>query len=270
MVCTISKSQLRRLSVGAVLLWPGAIAIGLSLGLLGSGGSILTVPVLLYLVGQDEKVAIAGSLAIVGLIAVIGSFSFLRERLVHWRSVWLFGVPGMVGTYIGAWSSAFVGGALQLSVFSIVMIIAAFFMLRPIQPPTGIRAVRPFWQIGIEGLAVGSVTGFVGVGGGFLIVPALVVLGGLSMHRAVATSLIIIALKSAVGFLKYREVLAADGLSLDYDIIGVVTILGVAGSFTGAHVGKRLPTDTLQRGFGAFLVVMGIYIFARSGLGLFG
>jgi len=139
--------------MAAALLWPGAVAICLSLGLLGSGGSILTVPVLLYLVGQDEKVAIAGSLAIVGLIAIVGSFAYIREHLIDWRSVWLFGVPGMAGTYLGAWSSAYVSGALQLCVFALVMMVAAYFMLKPQQPVPGTPSRRPFWQIGIEGLA---------------------------------------------------------------------------------------------------------------------
>ena len=255
--------------MAAALLWPGAIAIGLSLGLLGSGGSILTVPVLLYLVGQDEKVAIAGSLAIVGLIAVVGSFSYVKERLVDWRSVWLFGIPGMAGTYLGAFSSAYVSGALQLSVFAIVMMIAAYLMLKPIDVSAQGHVHQSFWKVGSEGLAVGALTGFVGVGGGFLIVPALVMLGGLSMHRAIATSLVIIAMKSAIGFIKYQDVLSVEGLNLDYSVIGVVSLLGIVGSFVGAYVAQQLPTDRLQRGFGAFLVVMGVYILAQSGPGLF-
>ena len=98
-----------------VLAWPGAIAIGLSLGLLGSGGSILTVPVLVYLLDQPEKLAIASSLAIVGAIAAAGSLPYMRAGLVNWRSVALFGVPGMAGTYLGAWTAMFVPGAFQLT-----------------------------------------------------------------------------------------------------------------------------------------------------------
>ena len=115
----------------AVLVWPGAIAIGVSLGLLGSGGSILTVPVLVYLLGQDEKVAIAGSLAIVGTIALVGSLQYLRSRLIDYRAVALFGIPGMAGTYLGAWSATFVSGIMQLALFALVMLLAAWFMLRP-------------------------------------------------------------------------------------------------------------------------------------------
>jgi len=249
--------------VAAVFLWPGAFAIGISLGLLGSGGSILTVPVLVYLVGQDEKLAIAGSLGIVGVIALAGSLSYIREKLVHWRSVWLFGVPGMAGTYLGASASMFVSGEVQLFVFSAVMMAAAYCMLKPREsvPSTEPRAA---WRIGVDGILVGALTGFVGVGGGFLVVPALVVLGGLSMHRAIATSLIIIALKSAVGFLRYQEILNASGLQLDYDVVGLVSTLGIIGSLIGAQVAQRISKDQLQRGFGWLLVVMGSWIFATS------
>ena len=249
--------------MAAVLLWPGAVAIGLSLGLLGSGGSILTVPVLVYLVGQDEKSAIAGSLAIVGLIAVAGSLSYVRDRLIDWRSVWLFGLPGMAGTYMGAAASVYVSGIVQLSAFALVMLGAAYSMLRPRnhRPPA---LPRESWRISLDGVVVGALTGFVGVGGGFLIVPALVVLGGLCMHRAVATSLVIIAMKSAVGYAKYRSVLEASGLELDYNVIFVVTLLGIAGSIIGAQVAKNLSKQALHSGFGWILILMGGYILATS------
>ena len=117
----------------ALLAWPGAIAIGVSLGLLGSGGSILTVPVLVYLLGQDEKVAIAGSLFIVGTIAAFGSLQYLRLRLVDSRSVVVFGIPGMLGTYLGAWSAAYVSGLMQLTLFAVVMLLASWFMLKPMK-----------------------------------------------------------------------------------------------------------------------------------------
>lgn len=249
----------------AILVWPGAIAIGVSLGLLGSGGSILTVPVLVYLLGQDEKVAIAGSLAIVGSVALVGSLSYLRSGLIDLRSVALFGVPGMAGTYLGAWSATFVAGVVQLALFALVMLTAAWFMLRPMQlngdQP---REPRAHWKIATDGLGVGILTGLVGVGGGFLIVPALVLLGGLTMHSAVATSLVIIALKSYSGFYKYLDVLQQQNLELDWSAIGLVTALGIAGSFVGNLLAGRTPQDKLQRVFGIFLIVMGIYILARS------
>ncbi|MDH4108034.1 MAG: sulfite exporter TauE/SafE family protein [Gammaproteobacteria bacterium] len=246
------------------LAWPGAVAIGISLGLLGSGGSILTVPVLVYLVGQDEKLAIAGSLFVVGSIALAGSLQYLRLGLIDWRNVLVFGLPGMAGTWLGAWTAQFVSGLMQLSLFAVVMLLASWFMLRPVPLDPPARAPRATWKIGADGLVVGVLTGLVGVGGGFLIVPALVLLGGLPMHRAVATSLFIIALKSYSGFYKYLDVLERQSLELDWRTLFVVTALGVAGSFAGGFMANRLPQATLKRGFGYFLIVMGIYILWRS------
>jgi uncharacterized membrane protein YfcA len=248
----------------SIMAWPGAIAIGISLGLLGSGGSILTVPVLVYLVGQDEKVAIAGSLFIVGTIALAGSLQFLRAGLVHWRSVVTFGIPGMAGTWLGAMIAAYVSGVLQLALFAIVMLVASYLMLRPIELRSANGEPRALWKIAVDGLVVGIVTGLVGVGGGFLIVPALVLLGGLSMRNAVATSLVIIALKSYSGFYKYIDVLDSQGLELDWPVLWLITGLGIAGSFAGGRIAKRVPQDRLKRWFGYFLIVMGLYILTRS------
>ena len=243
---------------------PGAIAIGISLGLLGSGGSILTVPVLVYLIGQDEKVAIAGSLFIVGSIALVGSLQFLRAGLIQWRSVLVFGLPGMAGTWFGAYLAGWVAGITQLALFAIVMLIASWLMLRPPDLERADAAPRATWKIAVDGLIVGIITGLVGVGGGFLIVPALVLLGGLTMRQAVATSLVVIALKSFSGFYKYLDVLAQQGLELDWRTLLLVTGLGIAGSFAGSHFAKRVPQDKLKRGFGYFLIVMGVYILIRS------
>jgi uncharacterized membrane protein YfcA len=157
-----------------VFAWLGAMAIGVSLGLLGSGGSILTVPVLVYLIGQDEKLAIAGSLAIVGAIALAGSLPYLKKKLVDWRTVVLFGIPGMAGTYIGAWLATWVSGLVQLALFAVVMLLASWQMLKPVVLDDTPHEPREVWKIGLDGLLVGVLTGLVGVGGGFLIVPALV------------------------------------------------------------------------------------------------
>ena len=248
----------------SLLVLPGAIAIGLSLGLLGSGGSILTVPVLVYLLGQDEKVAIAGSLFIVGTIALAGGMQFLRAGFIQWRSVLIFGLPGMLGTYLGAVIAAFVPGVMQLALFALVMLAASYLMLRPLDLEHAHATPRAAWKIAADGLVVGVITGLVGVGGGFLIVPALVLLGGLTMHQAVATSLIIIALKSYSGFYKYLDVLEQQSLELDWRTLLVVTALGIAGSIVGSKLARRLPQNTLKRWFGYFLIVMGLYILIRS------
>jgi uncharacterized membrane protein YfcA len=250
--------------MATVLAWPGAIIIGVSLGLFGSGGSVLTVPVLVYLLGQDEKTAIAGSLFIVGNIALAGSLRYLRANVVQWRSVLTFGVPGMIGTWTGAELSVFLSGAMQLTLFAIVMLVAAALILRPPALDTADRAERALWKIAIDGLVVGIITGLVGVGGGFLIVPALVLLGGLTMLQAIATSLVIIALKSYAGFIKYVDVLAEEGLLLDWSALLIVTALGIAGSQIGSFAAARLPQERLRQGFGVFLMIMAIYILLRS------
>lgn len=248
----------------SILAWPGAVAIGVSLGLLGSGGSILTVPVLVYLLGQDEKVAIAGSLFIVGSVALAGSMQYLRAKLIDWHNVAIFGIPGMAGTYLGALSAAYVSGIVQLSLFAVVMLLASYMMLRPIQLDKASHAPRQSWKIAVDGLFVGVITGLVGVGGGFLIVPALALLGGMSMHRAVATSLVIIAMKSFSGFFKYLDVLDGQDLALDWQALLIVTGLGIAGSFAGAKIAHRVPQEKLKQWFGVFLIIMGFYILYRS------
>ncbi len=248
----------------SILAWPGAVAIGVSLGLLGSGGSIITVPVLVYLIGQDEKVAIAGSLFVVGNIALAGSLQYVRAKLIDWRNVLVFGVPGMTGTYLGAMIAAYVPGIMQLALFALVMLLASYMMLRPVALTDKPHEPRESWKIAGDGLFVGVITGLVGVGGGFLIVPALVLLGGLAIHAAVATSLVIIALKSYSGFYKYMDVLETQNLELDWRTLMIVTGLGIIGSYGGARIANRMPQDKLKRWFGYFLIIMGIYILARS------
>lgn len=248
-----------------ILAWLGAVAIGLSLGLLGSGGSILTVPILIYLVGEGEKVAIAESLAIVGLIAAAGALPYSRQKLVHWPTVGLFGIPGMAGAYLGALAAKWVSGPVQLLIFAVVMLLAATLMFRPpALNDANPRPVRSPIKVVIDGLVVGALTGLVGVGGGFLIVPALVLLAGLSMHLAVGTSLAIIALKSAVGYAKYLSVLSELGLTVQWDLIWVFSGLGVVGTFIGRRLAGKVPQARLRKIFAVFLVIMGIFIFYQN------
>ncbi len=243
----------------------GALAIGLSLGLMGSGGSILTVPILVYLVGQPEKLAIAGSLAIVGGIALAGALPWTLKRQVDLRSLLWFGLPGMLGTWLGAWASQWFSGAAQLALFAVVMLLAAVMMFRsPASALTEARAPRGRLAIVGDGLAVGAITGLVGVGGGFLIVPALVLLGRLSMQKAIGTSLWIIAMKSFTGFIGYLPVLDKQGLQLDWHLIGLFVAIGAAGTLLGMQLASRLPQQTLKRAFAVFLVLMGIYIIVRT------
>ena len=243
--------------------WIGAMLVGLVLGLLGSGGSILTVPVLVYLVGEPEKLAIAESLGIVTLISFVGALPFVYRRQVSWRSVLLFGLPGMVGAYLGAYLSQFMPGALQLAIFAAVMLLAAVMMFRRQAPSKDEAGTRAYWKVMLDGLAVGVLTGIVGVGGGFLIVPALVLLGGLPMHLAIGTSLFIISVKSISGFVKYIDVLGGVD-SIHWDLLFVFSAIGIVGSFVGGKMGAYVPQDKLKRGFAVFLVLMGVVILVQN------
>ncbi len=245
--------------------WLGALAIGVSLGLLGSGGSIVTVPVLVYLVGQPDKVAIASSLAIVGGISLIGALPFALSRRISWRNVLFFGLPGMAGSFLGAYIAQYVSGTVQLLLFAGIMLLAAIFMFRP-DDTEAVQADKPheLWKIGLEGLTVGAVTGLVGVGGGFLIVPALALLGGLPMHIAIGTSLLIIALKSFVGFFEYLNVLTDLNLTVDWNVVFIFTGLGVVGSFLGNRLGRSMPQVLLKRVFAVFLLAMGAFILYQN------
>ena len=248
---------------GRRLLLPllGALAIGLSLGLLGSGGSILTVPVLHYLVGQPDKLAIGGSLLVVGLIAAAGCVPYALHRQVDWRHVAWFGLPGMGGAWAGATLAHWVPGAAQLTLFAAVMLLAAWRMLR------GAVLTRPDHEPRLPaviggGIGVGLLSGLVGVGGGFLIVPALVLLAGVPMTSAVGTSLAVITLNSASGFAKYLAVLERENLSLDWRVLLAVAAVGTLGSYCGQRLGRRLPQATLRKVFGGFLLLMGLVIAA--------
>lgn len=242
----------------------GALAIGLSLGLLGSGGSILTVPVLHYLVGQPEKLAIGGSLLVVGLIAASAALPYAVHRQVDWRNVVRFGGPGMIGAWLGATLAHWVPGAVQLALFAAVMLVAAWRMLAGSPPGRGDDRPRPVAVVA-GGFGVGALSGLVGIGGGFLIVPALVLLAGVPMASAVGTSLAVIALNAFTGFAKYLGVLERQSLELDWPVLLVVAGVGVIGSLAGHRLGRRLPQATLRRAFGVFLVAMGLYIAVDAG-----
>jgi len=254
----------------------GAAIIGLTLGLLGSGGSAITVPVLVYLVGHHTKQSIAESMAIVGLISIAAAIPYGRAHLIDWRSVWYFGIPGMFGTFVGAWLGGLSPEALQLAVFGSVLVAAAVVMLRSSPEDasdqgqsTGSYGQSPVWKIGLEGTIVGMVTGFVGVGGGFLIVPALVVFGKLPMRIAIGTSLVIIVLKSAVGFLKYQHYLLLHDMSVDTQTLVLFTGIGVVGSLVGRSMNSRMNQTWLKRSFAAFLILLGGWVIIHEGSKIF-
>jgi uncharacterized membrane protein YfcA len=240
------------------------------------------------LLGHGDKVAIAESLGIVGAISLVGAIPYARAGRIDWLNVWFFGIPGMAGTYGGAWLATFVSGAVQLVLFALVMLLAAGLMFRssfrrdargetdgiaveplpaggmtPGHPPKGSRK-HPLWQIVLEGSAVGVLTGLVGVGGGFLIVPALVLLGGLPMRLAVGTSLVVIGLKSLSGFYKYLHVLNELQLAVDWTTIGLFSLIGMIGTLIGESLNQRLDQQWLKRLFAVFLLAMGIFVLIRE------
>ena len=247
-----------------MLEWAGALLIGLSLGLLGSGGSILTVPALVFLANEPGKPAIAESLGIVCIIAGVSALNHVRQRHIDWRSVWLMGVPAMAGSYAGAWASQFISAQLQLVLFAVVMLIAGWRMY--------INATQTSWQSGYcrpgcllgLGIGVGVLSGVVGVGGGFLIVPALVLLGGLSMSLAVGSSLMIICLSSAIGFSKQLHLLYASGVHLNWNVFALFTLLGIIGSLAGPPIRSKLPQQQLQKIYAIAVIVMAGLILWKS------
>jgi len=240
----------------------GALIIGFTLGLLGSGGSILTVPILVYLIGEPEKLAIGESLGIVALISLSGFIPYAWKNQVHWRSILFFGIPGIGGTWLGAWLSQFISGKVQLIIFGVVMLVAALLMFLKKRTPQLKQSKKKhaFWKIILEGSFVGILTGTVGIGGGFLIVPALVLLGGLSMYLAVGTSLGLISINSIVGLLSYTDILADLDMHMNWSLIGIFGLIGTLGAYTGKTVGRKFPQEQLRKIFAVFLVGMGIYM----------
>ncbi|CNE55047.1 putative permease [Mycobacterium tuberculosis] len=228
-----------------------ALTVGVSLGLLGGGGSILTVPILVYVAGVEVKQAIAMSLFVVGVTSLAGVLPHARSGRVRWRTGLLFGAAGMVGAYAGGRLAAYIPGGALLAAFAVMMAVTAVAMLRGRPAPAGAPADRPMPRILAEGVAVGLVTGLVGAGGGFLVVPALVLLGGLSMPAAVGTSLLVIAMKSFAGLAGY---LAA--VHIDWPLTLAVTGAAVLGGLAGARLAGRVDPARLRRAFGWFVVVM--------------
>jgi uncharacterized membrane protein YfcA len=247
------------MSIGIAAALAAAVLIGVTLGLLGGGGSILTVPVLVYLAGISAKPAIAMSLFVVGVTAAVSLIPHARAGRVQWRIGLLFGVAGMAGAYAGGRLAAYIPGSILLIAFAAMMILTAVMMLRPRKEPTRAPAAgrRPVGKILAEGAAVGLVTGLVGAGGGFLVVPALVILGGLSMPAAIGTSLLVIALKSGAGLAGYLST-----VTINWPLTLAITALAVAGSLAGARLTGKLNPTTLRRSFGWFVIVMGVGVLA--------
>jgi uncharacterized protein len=228
--------------------------MGLALGLLGGGGSILAVPIFKYVLGFGAKEAIASSLAVVGLTSLSGVASHWREGNIKLRVALDFGLPAAAGAFLGAKVLAgFLSGAAQLALFAAIMLLAAFFMFRDNDEPAeekeedklkgGSIPRKTLMFLAMVGVGVGILTGLVGVGGGFLIVPALVLLGKVPMKQAVGTSLLVIAANSFSGFLGYLGT-----VEFQWGLLAIFTALAVAGSFVGVRLIRYIPPENLKKG----------------------
>lgn len=239
----------------------GALIIGLCLGMLGSGGSIMTVPVLVFILQQPEKQAIAESLAIVGLIAMMASLPYAVRSQIHWRSVIFFGLPGMIGASAGGCGAYFVSSKVQMLIFAGLMFAVAGMMLfGPASFERKIPYKQPAWLVMLEGFLMGCFTGCIGIGGGFLIVPALVILMGLTMQEAIGTSLFIVMMNAVAGFSLQLAALEALKIKVDWHVIAFFSFAGILGSFAGGFLGKKMSQLLLRRIFGLSVLTLAISI----------
>jgi len=242
----------------------GALAIGITLGLLGSGGSVITVPVLVFILQRPEKPAIAESLVIVGIVALIGSIPYMLRSQVQWSSVLFFGLPGMLGACIGGCGPYFISGNTQLTFFACVILVVGVVMLFNQAIFDKLTIIhRSVWLTMVEGFFIGCLMGFLGIGGGFLIVPSLIMLCNLSIPFAVGTSLIIIAMNSFTGFLGQLYFLNLLHLSVDWEMICFVSLAGIAGSLSGGWLSAYIPQVYIRKVFGIGVLSLGVYILAR-------
>jgi len=253
-----------------------SLVIGISLGLIGGGGSILTVPVLVYLFRVQPVVATAYSLFIVGSTSLVGSFPKYKGGEINLRTAIIFGIPSIAAVYatrafivpaiptelftIGG--LVFTKSLLMMILFAVLMVFASVSMIRnktkPVKEPGGGQRFN-YPLIVVEGIIVGTLTGLVGAGGGFLIIPALVLLSKLPMKQAIGTSLLIIAAKSLIGFT--GDLGKAE---MNWTLLLTVTGLAITGIFIGNVISKKVSADFLKRGFGWFVLVMGIYIIVKE------
>lgn len=262
----------------AILGYLLAALVGISLGLIGSGGSILTVPILVYIMGVNPVLATAYSLFIVGSTALVGGIQSAFQKRVDFKTVLIFGIPSIAAVYATRmWlmpaipKEIFSIGTLVITksialmlLFAVVMILASISMIRSgkkkeiVDENATLKYNYP--MILLEGAVVGLLTGLVGAGGGFLIIPALVLLAKMPMKLAVGTSLFIIAAKSLIGFIGDLQ----GSEIIDWKLLGIFTAFAVAGIFIGIFLSKKVPGEKLKKGFGWFVLIMGIYIIIKE------
>lgn len=249
-------------ALGAAL----ALLVGLVLGLLGGGGSVLTVPILVYALHVPVKPAIAMSLCVVGLVAMIGFLSHLRQRTVATRVALVFGPFAVIAAYLGARIAQHVPAQIQLILFGLIGLAGSVLMLRGgfKREAADVAAyefnanARTLGLLALEGLGVGLLTGLIGIGGGFLIVPALVLVAKLPMQLAVGTSLLVIMMNALSGFAGYL-----GHVTIDWGLVAWFTSVAAVGSIIGTLLSKRVPQYRLRQVFGYLLMAVSIYVLIR-------
>ncbi|MBK7383244.1 MAG: sulfite exporter TauE/SafE family protein [Flavobacteriales bacterium] len=256
-----------------ILGYIGAVLMGVTLGLMGGGGSILTVPILVYLFRLDMYTATMYSLFIVGLVSAVGGVRSLRNKVVDPYALVWFGVPSVISVLATrAWllpglpdpiihvGGLIIGKSLALLLlFAVLMLVASLSMIRRTDPSAASKERRPA-LLASMGLGVGLVTGLLGAGGGFLIIPALVLFARLEIHRAIGTSLILIATNALIGFVGDLW----NGPTMDVRFLAVFSGLAIVGVLLGGRWSERIPNEKLKPAFGWFVLVMGIYIIGRE------
>ena len=245
------------------------MGIGLVLGGFGAGGSIVAVPVFVYLLGHDIEQAIVMSLIVVGIASLIGAVRFWQAGRVHLRPALQFGAVAMVGAYGGARAAALVSDAVQMTVFAVAVLSAALLMLRgkaddargnpALAGSSAMPPSRPTAALALTALGVGVITGLVGVGGGFLVVPALVLLAGVPMETAVGTSLVVIAMNAGAALIGY-----VGRVDPPWVTLGWVTASAVIGLVVGNRLGHAIPQAAMRRAFALFLLLMGGLVLYES------
>ncbi len=251
----------------------GALIVGLVLGLIGGGGSILTVPLLVYLLGYNPVIATAYSLFVVGTSSMVGTYQKYKEGLVDFKTGLAFSFPSFVAVYLSrrylvpsipdtlySFNDYTLSKEMSIMVFfAIIMLLASFSMIKREKNTNNVSKPQPYYKTFIQGLIIGTITGLIGAGGGFLYVPALVVWANIPMKKAVGTSLIIVTINSLIGFIGDIQT-----LEIEWIFLLSFTLISVIGIIIGVFISKFISGKKLKKSFGFFVLIMAIYIIYKE------